>query len=106
LTVGQSDSKTLELRNYSQVKAQYVVETINDDGKDQAFQLSKHSGVIKPGGSQKITVTYSPSIVGQYSCTHYSVKVLGGNELRATAMGQANGIDVYLSNKSIHFGEV
>lgn len=83
-----------------------MVETINDDGKDQAFQLSKHSGVIKPGGSQKITVTYSPSIVGQYSCTHYSVKVLGGNELRATAMGQANGIDVYLSNKSIHFGEV
>ena len=34
------------------------------------------------------------------------VKVLGGNELKISTMGQANGIDVYLSNKSIHFGEV
>lgn len=88
------------------MKAQFVVETVNDDGKDQAFSLNKIAGTIKPGGSAKVTVTFGPSIVGQYSCTHYSVKVLGGNELNVTALGQANGIDVYLSSRSIHFGEV
>ena len=64
LTVGKSDCKTVELRNYSQVKAQWVVTQINDDGKDLSFELSKSSGVIPPGGSQKITVTYTPKLVG------------------------------------------
>ena len=45
-------------------------------------------------------------IVGQFSSTHYSIQILGGNELDFSVQGQANGSDVGLSSKSIHFGEV
>jgi hypothetical protein len=53
-----------------------------------------------------ITVTYQPTIVGQFTSTQFSIKILGGNEMKLSVIGQANGIDVYLSNKSVHFGEV
>jgi hypothetical protein len=51
------------------VKAQFEVSSINDDGKDPSFELSCSSGVINPGSSYEITVTYSPSIVGMYTNT-------------------------------------
>jgi hypothetical protein len=52
LTVGTELTKSVELRNYSQVKAQYTICEINDDGKDRAFLLDPKEGVIMPGGSK------------------------------------------------------
>lgn len=69
LTVGKESVKTVSLRNYSLVKAAFSIEEINDDGKDKAFTLSIKGGIIKPGASQEITVTYCPSIVGQFTST-------------------------------------
>jgi len=106
LTVGKSLSKTVELRNHSQVTACFTIEKINDDGKDVSFKLSKESGTIVPGSSTNITVTYEPSLVGSFSNTQYSIKILGGNDLKLSCSGQALGSDVCLSSKSIHFGEV
>lgn len=37
LTVGQTGEKKIELRNYSQVKAVFNFEKINDDGTDLSF---------------------------------------------------------------------
>jgi len=51
LTVGKETVKTVELRNFSLVKAAFSIEEINDDGKDKAFTLSIKGGIIKPGGS-------------------------------------------------------
>lgn len=64
LTVGKTTSQTVRLRNYSQVKAQYTVELINDDGKDKSIVLNKYRGQIEPNGSDVITVTFNPTIVG------------------------------------------
>ena len=64
LTVGKDDYKGVELRNHSLVKAKFSIEEINDDGKDKAFTLSIKEGWINPGGSQQITVSYCPTIVG------------------------------------------
>ena len=83
-----------------------MIERINDDGKDNSFILSQTSGEIKPSNSSKITVTYAPNIVGQYTNSQFIIKVLGGNEMKLCCLGQANGNDVCLSNKSVHFGEV
>lgn len=68
LTVGKSTSQQVRLRNYSQVKGQYTVELINDDGKDKSIVLNKYRGAIEPNGSDVITVTFNPTIVGQ--CTN------------------------------------
>ena len=106
LTVGKEITKNVELRNFSLVKAAFLIEEINDDGKDKAFILNTKGGIIKPGGSQEITVTYVPTIVGQFTSTQFSIKILGGNEMKLSVIGQANGIDVSLSTKSVHFGEV
>lgn len=46
LTVGKESVKIVELRNFSQVKAQFVIQEINDDGKDRAFTLSVKEGLI------------------------------------------------------------
>jgi P pilus assembly chaperone PapD len=40
LTVGKVTQKTIDVRNYSQVKAEFHIETINDDGKDDSITLS------------------------------------------------------------------
>jgi|APCry1669189000_1035189.scaffolds.fasta_scaffold170040_1 hypothetical protein len=40
LTVGKVIQKTIDVRNYSQVKAEFHIETINDDGKDDSITLS------------------------------------------------------------------
>jgi len=69
LTVGKTTSQNVTLRNYSQVKAQYTIEQINDDGKDKSIVLNKYKGLIEPAGSNTITVSFLPRIVGQCTCT-------------------------------------
>ena len=59
-----------------------------------------------PGGFHEISITYAPSIVGMYTNAQYLIKTLGGNELKLQCMGQADGTEISLSSKSIHFGEV
>jgi hypothetical protein len=106
LTVGTSASQNVTFRNYSQVKAQYTIELINDDGKDKSILLNKYKGLIEPGGSDTITATFIPTIVGQCTSTQFKIDVVGGNELKLTCKGESQGIDVMLSSKSIQFGEV
>ena len=69
LTVGTTTSQNVTFRNYSQVKAQYSIELINDDGKDKSIVLSKYRGTIEPGGNDTITASYYPTIVGQCTST-------------------------------------
>ena len=64
LTVGKEAHKTIQLRNYSLVKAEFNIDTVNDDGKDPSIKLSQTEGTIKPGASTTILVTYNPTIVG------------------------------------------
>jgi hypothetical protein len=51
-------------------------------------------------------VTYTPIIPEVITCAYFKVISTGGNELTFTAKGQAEGYDVELSAKSLHFGEV
>ena len=79
LTIGKTASQTVRMRNYSQVKAQYSIESINDDGKDKSIVLNKYKGVIEPSGNDIITVTFNPTIVGQFTSTKFKIDVVGGN---------------------------
>lgn len=106
LTVGKELSKSVTLRNYSLVKAEYTLEPVNDDGKDNSVILSTMGGTIAPGASATILVTFCPTLVGQFTSRQFAIKVKGGNELKLVTIGQSNGVDVALSTQSIHFGEV
>lgn len=106
LLVGKQAQKDVILKNNSLVPAEFNVERVNDDGKDIAFSIDNYHGVIPPGSSFKIIVKFIPSVVGQTSCTQYRVKVVGGNDLNFSCVGQADGFNVSLNVKSIHFGEV
>jgi len=106
LLVGKVVQKDVILKNNSLVPAEFHVEKVNDDGKDPSFSIDNYSGVVPPNASFKITVKYVPSTVGLTSCTQYSVKVVGGNNLNFSCIGQAEGFNVSLSAKSMHFGEV
>lgn len=75
------------MRNHSQVLANYTIEKINDDEKDLSFSLNEKSGSILPGSSNVITVTYTPSMPGAYTCTQYNIGVLGGNIIKFTCIG-------------------
>jgi len=106
MTVGKSETKKILLRNHSQVLALYSISKVNDDEKDCSFSLNSNEGRIQPGGKEEITVTYTPSIPGAFTCTQYNINIHGGNIVKFTCQGQSLGNDVYLSSKSIHFGEV
>ena len=71
MTVGKSDTKKITLRNHSLVQANFNIEKMNDDGKDQSFSLSETTGVISSGSSATIWVTYAPTMPGTFSCTQY-----------------------------------
>lgn len=106
LLVGKITQKDVILKNNSLVPANFAVEKVNDDGKDVSFSIDVYEGTIPPGCSFKITVKYVPSIVGITTCTQYRIKTVGGNDLNFSCVGHAEGFNVSLSVKSIHFGEV
>lgn len=107
LLAGLSITKEVILKNPSLVPAEFVVEKEEAD-KDvlACFALDYTKSTIPPNSSFLIKVKYSPFVVNLYSCTHFKVKVKGGNEEQLNCTGQALGVEVGLSAKSIQFGEV
>ena len=59
-----------------------------------------------PGASTTVVVTFTPRIPDVVSCAYFRVLSTGGNELLFSCKAQAQGYDVELSAKSLHFGEV
>jgi len=106
LLVDKVASKEITIQNSSLVPTSFQIESVSDDGKDPSFSLSQTKGAIAPGQSSKITVKYTPRIPNVTSCQYWKVTANGGNELRFSAKGVAEGYKVELSVSSVHFGEV
>lgn len=106
LLVGKTSSQIFNLQNSSLVPTTYTIEKVNDDGKDEAIRVDHSEGEISPGQIVKVTVTYTPQIAGVSSFTLFKVAGFGGNQIQFSCRGVADGYDVQLSSKSIHFGEV
>jgi hypothetical protein len=64
------------------------------------------SADLMPGATSTITVTFTPTISDVFSTAYFRVTSAGGNELTFSCKGEAQGYDVDLSAKSVHFGEV
>ncbi len=101
--VGKAAQKDIVLRNQSLVPAHFTIEKINDDGKDDSFNLSSLQGVVPPNAAFSITAKFVPTVVGLVSCTAFKIRTVGGNELQFSCVGCANGFNVYLSNRSVHW---
>lgn len=107
LPTGLSITKEIILKNPSLVPAEFEIEEENEEADVlPAYSLDCYKSVIPPNSSFLVKVKYSPTIVGLYSCVHYKVRVKGGNEDEFTCLGQALGLQVSLSTKSVQFGEV
>ena len=107
LLAGLTSTKEIVLKNPSLVPAEFEIEE-KDAANDvlPAFSLDGLKNTIPPNSSFIIKVKYAPTVVGLFSCTHYKVKIKGGNEDEFTCLGQALGVEVGLSAKSVQFGEV
>jgi hypothetical protein len=103
--VGKVASETVTLKNASYVACNIRVEKQEDDGKDNSFSLNFTEATLKPLGEAKITISYSPTVVGNISCQYYRIISDGGNECMLSCRGEAEGYDVALSTKSVSFGE-
>ncbi len=107
LHIGQTSTKEIILKNSSLVPAEFTIEKINQESDViPGFSLDTYKNVIPAGGSYLVKVTYTPTVIGLFSCTHYKVNIKGGNEDQFTCTGGAIGVDVGLSAKSITFGEI
>jgi len=106
LLVGKTASQVFSLQNSSQVPLKYTIEKVNDDGKDLAIKVDHTEGDLIPGQISKVTVTYTPLIAGVKSFCLFKVSAFGGNQIEFSSRGEADGFNVELSAKSIHFGEV
>lgn len=84
----------------------YTIERVNDDGKDKAIKVDHTSGELLPGQITKVTVTYTPSLAGVKSYCLLKVSAFGGNDIEFSCRGEADGYNVELSSKTVHFGEV
>lgn len=106
LLIGKSLTKEIAVTNSSPVPTSFTIESISDDGKDQSINLSMTQGSLLPHETEKIQVTYTPTIQDIATCTYFKVASAGGNTLSFHCKGMALGFDVELSSKSLHFGEV
>lgn len=107
LLTGLTTTREITLKNPSLVPAEFEIEKENEEGDVlPAFSLDCHKSTIPPNSSFLIKVKYLPTVVGMFSCTHYKVRVKGGNEGEFTCAGQALGVEVSLSAKTVQFGEV
>ena len=106
LLVGKTVSRELKLQNSSLVPAQFQIEKVSDDGKDPSIKVDIKQGTLSPGQILTINLSYTPEIPGVNSQVQFLVSAFGGNEIKFSAKGLAEGYDVELSTQSIHFGEV
>ena len=106
LLVGKTEEREVRIYNSSHVPTQVKLERVSDDGKDPSISLSATSGTIEAHGKFLVTIKYTPKIPGVSSCAYFKVSSQGGNELNFNAKGQAEGYNVELSAKTVHFGEV
>ena len=104
--MGKTASQVFSLQNSSLVPTRYTITKESDDGKDPSIQVDHTEGEITPGQIVKVTVTYTPQIAGVASFTLFKVTAFGGNTIDFTCKGEADGYNVELSAKSVHFGEV
>lgn len=104
--MGKTASQVFNLQNSSLVPTRYTITKESDDGKDTSIQVDHTEGEITPGQIIKVTVTYTPQIAGVRSFTLFRVAAFGGNTIDFSCRGEADGYNVELSSKSVHFGEV
>ena len=79
------------------VPTTFAIEKVSDDGKDPSIKVDHKSGDLSPGQILKVTVSYTPEIPGVNSFANFKVSAFGGNEIKFTCKGQAEGYDVNLS---------
>lgn len=84
----------------------YSIEKVKDDGKDLAISVDHNGGDISPGQIIKVTVTYTPQIASVTSFALFKVTAFGGNQIDFSCKGVADGYNVFLSSKTVQFGEV
>jgi len=107
LLTGLTSTRDIVLKNPSLVPTEFEIEKVNEESDVlPAFSLDCYKNTIPPNSSFLMKVKYEPTVVGQFSCTHFKVLVKGGNTEEFSCFGQALGVEVSLSAKSIQFGEV
>ncbi|KAL4441714.1 hypothetical protein ABPG74_008711 [Tetrahymena malaccensis] len=71
-----------------------------------SFSINSSSGFIPPQSSFLIAITYKPQVEGLCSIAHWKIEAPGGNSTQISAIGEAEGFNIRLSEQSINFGEV
>ncbi|KAJ9469647.1 hypothetical protein DIPPA_02160 [Diplonema papillatum] len=102
--LGVTAEKKLILKNPSQVRANWVIEK-PDRTPGDPFSFSPLSGVIQPDGSACVKVTYAPLSCGLYTLNDYTVRTVGGADVKLNCCGTGVGPDLSISTRSIHFGD-
>ena len=97
LLVGKTVSRELKLQNSSLVPTSFQIEKVSDDGKDPSIKVDVKSGNISPGQILTLNLSYTPEIPGVNSQVQFRVSAFGGNEIRFSAKGLAEGYEVELS---------
>ncbi|EAR97146.2 MSP (major sperm protein) domain protein (macronuclear) [Tetrahymena thermophila SB210] len=107
LLVGKSLTREVIVKNLSQVGTKFTItKLINDEFKDSSFSINCSSGFIPPQSSFLVSITYKPQVEGLCSIAHWKIEAPGGNSAQISAIGDAEGFNIRLSDQSINFGEV
>ena len=92
------EEKEIELRNQSFVDAAFEV-VANEGDRAASFTFVPPRGRIPPESTVMVKVKYHPLSPRTYTCDTFTVVTPGGNDVRLTCVGQADGPSVTLARK-------
>lgn len=117
--IGTPDlTQTFDLINPSLVRATFSIVALDHDQDESSpvFRFRPTKGVLGPGESTLVSVTYVPQTHGDTTCDHFAIETPGGNILTMTCCGKAVGPRVTLWKKnramnlvpghSVNFGDL
>ncbi|XP_028296374.1 cilia- and flagella-associated protein 65 isoform X2 [Gouania willdenowi] len=107
VALGQPSQESFEIFNPSLVTASFSLVRLFDEPRLFGFEFTCDvtKGEVEPGGSQRVTVTYSPSSVDSNSVEFFTLQTKGGlNHPQIRLTGHSTGPKVWASPSVVDFG--
>lgn len=107
ILLAQNTTEIIEVKNVSEVGAEFFVEQVMDDEFDDgSIQIQQDKGFIGTKETVQLKIRYRPTIPDFLSYRRFKIRIYGGNEECVEVFGRSQKVAGRLDTYRIDFGQV